>query len=100
MFYAIEIHQGTPRCVTETIASPGFLFCRPPESITRAIYGGHSSGRIDRVIAVGADMRITPNHPRLRLVALGCWALSGWCIIQGGRLVDARPGLSLMVVGV
>jgi hypothetical protein len=45
-------------------------------------------------------MRITPNHPRLRLVALGCWVVSSWCIIQGGRLVGARPGLSLMIVGV
>jgi hypothetical protein len=45
-------------------------------------------------------MRITPNHPRLRLVALGCWAISGWSIIQGGRLAGARPVLSLMIVGV
>ena len=45
-------------------------------------------------------MRITPNHPRLRLVALGCWAVSGWCIIQGGRLASGHPGLSLMIVGV
>jgi hypothetical protein len=45
-------------------------------------------------------MRITPNHPRLRLVALGCWAVSGWCIIQGAQLAGDHPALSIMVVGV
>jgi hypothetical protein len=45
-------------------------------------------------------MRITPNHPRLRLVALGCWVVSGWCIIQGAQLAGDHPILSIMVVGV
>src|SRR5262245_50319929 len=67
---------------------------------TETCRGGHATGFIHLLTAVGADMRITPNHPRLRLVALGCWAVSGWCIIQGGRLVSTQPGLSLMIVGV
>jgi hypothetical protein len=45
-------------------------------------------------------MRIAPNHPRLRLVALGCWAVSGWCIVQGGQLAGNYPAFSIMVVGV
>jgi hypothetical protein len=45
-------------------------------------------------------MRISPDHPRLRLVALGCWAISGWCMLQGGRLAGAGPVFSIMVVGV
>jgi len=45
-------------------------------------------------------MRIIPNHPRLRLVALGSWAVSGWCIIQGGRLIGDYPVSSIMVIGV
>ncbi|MFL5805967.1 MAG: hypothetical protein ACJ8CR_30055 [Roseiflexaceae bacterium] len=45
-------------------------------------------------------MRISPNHPRLRLVALGCWAVSGWCMLQGGRLAGTGPVFSIMVIGV
>jgi len=45
-------------------------------------------------------MRISPDHPRLRLVALGCWAISGWCMLQSGRLVGAGAVFSIMVVGV
>ena len=45
-------------------------------------------------------MRISPNHPRLRLVALGCWAVSGWCMLQGGRLAGSGTFFSIMVVGV
>ena len=45
-------------------------------------------------------MRITPNLPRLRLVALGCWAVSGWCIVQGGRLAGADTAVLLMIAGV
>lgn len=45
-------------------------------------------------------MRIAPNHPRLRLVALSCWVVSSWCIIQGSQLAGDHPSFSLMVVGV
>ena len=31
-------------------------------------------------------MRIAPNLPRLRVVALSCWAVGGWCIIYGAQL--------------
>jgi hypothetical protein len=34
-------------------------------------------------------MRIAPNHPRLRAIALGCWALGAWWIIQIGLLSPA-----------
>lgn len=27
-------------------------------------------------------MRIAPNHPRLRLVAIVCWILGGWWVVQ------------------
>lgn len=45
-------------------------------------------------------MRISPNHPRLRLVALACWAISGWCIVQGSRLTVNSPSVALMIAGV
>ena len=32
-------------------------------------------------------MRINPNQPRLRAVAVASWALGGWCMIYGARLV-------------
>jgi hypothetical protein len=31
-------------------------------------------------------MRITPNQPRLRVVALACWATGAWCALYGARL--------------
>jgi hypothetical protein len=31
-------------------------------------------------------MRITPNQPRLRVVALACWATAAWCAVYGARL--------------
>lgn len=40
-------------------------------------------------------MRIAPNLPRLRVVALGCWAVGGWCIIYSAQLM---PLLLLGVV--
>jgi hypothetical protein len=45
-------------------------------------------------------MRISPNHPRLRLVALACWAISSWCMIYGGLIVSERPVPVLLVVGI
>jgi hypothetical protein len=32
-------------------------------------------------------MRITPNQPRLRAIALACWVLGGWCLIYSARLL-------------
>lgn len=34
-------------------------------------------------------MRIALNHPRLRAIALGCWALGGWWIVQIGLLTSS-----------
>lgn len=31
-------------------------------------------------------MRVAPNHPRLRTIALACWALGAWWIVQIGLL--------------
>jgi hypothetical protein len=31
-------------------------------------------------------MRITPNHPRLRAIALACWATGGWWLWQAALL--------------
>ncbi len=45
-------------------------------------------------------MRITPNLPRLRVVALGCWALGAWCVVYGSRLVATQPAITLLIVGV
>ena len=42
-------------------------------------------------------MRITPNQPRLRAIALGCWALGGWCIVYGGRLLAGRTATLLVL---
>jgi hypothetical protein len=42
-------------------------------------------------------MRIIPNQPRLRAIALGCWALGGLCIIYGGRLLIAHTATLLVV---
>jgi hypothetical protein len=44
-------------------------------------------------------MRIIPNQPRLRAIALGCWALGGWCIVYGGRLL-AGHAATLLVLSV
>lgn len=37
-------------------------------------------------------MRIAPNHPRLRIVAVACWALGGWLLLQPGVLVATSFG--------
>jgi hypothetical protein len=42
-------------------------------------------------------MRIAPNHPRLRLVALACWSVGGWWIWQSSLL--AKSLLSPIAVG-
>jgi len=45
-------------------------------------------------------MRITPNQPRLRAVALGCWALSCWCMVYGGRLTADRTTATLLLISI
>src|SRR5690348_6933793 len=45
-------------------------------------------------------MRIIPDQPRLRAIALGCWVLSGWCIVYGGRLLAGYTVVSLLAVSV
>jgi hypothetical protein len=43
-------------------------------------------------------MRIIPNQPRLRVIALGCWVLSGWCIVYGGSLFAGRTATVLLML--
>jgi len=43
-------------------------------------------------------MRITPNQSRLRVVALGCWVLSGWCIVYGGSLFVGHTATRLLIL--
>lgn len=38
-------------------------------------------------------MRITPDHPRLRIVAVACLALGSWLMLQPGRLSLAHTPL-------
>ena len=44
-------------------------------------------------------MRITPNLPRLRAVALGCWAVAGWCIVAAAQLSAAPLLVSALLLG-
>ncbi len=32
-------------------------------------------------------MRIAPDHPRLRIIAIACWALGAWLIIQSSQII-------------
>ena len=43
-------------------------------------------------------MRIVPNQPRLRVIALGCWVLSGWCIVYGGILFAGHTATTLLML--
>lgn len=43
-------------------------------------------------------MRIIPNQPRLRVIALGCWVLSGWCIVYGGSLFAEHTATLLLLL--
>lgn len=43
-------------------------------------------------------MRIMPNQSRLRVIALGCWAVSCWCIIYGGSLFARHPATTLLML--
>src|SRR4051794_28673283 len=42
-------------------------------------------------------MRITPNLSRLRVIALGCWMLSSWCIVYGGSLFAGHMATMLLM---
>jgi hypothetical protein len=42
-------------------------------------------------------MRIIPNQPRLRAIALGCWVLSGCCIVYGGSLFAGHTATLLVL---
>jgi hypothetical protein len=42
-------------------------------------------------------MRIAPNHPRLRAIAVACWALGGWWIVQIGLLTSGRLATALII---
>lgn len=44
-------------------------------------------------------MRITPNHPRLRVVAVSSWLVSAWLIVQLGML-SALPAHHILLVAV
>jgi hypothetical protein len=45
-------------------------------------------------------MRIAPNHPRLRAIAIGCWAIGAWWIIEIGLLSPAlfSPFIAILMV--
>jgi hypothetical protein len=43
-------------------------------------------------------MRIIPNLSRLRVIALGCWVLSSWCIVYGGSLFAGHAATTLLML--
>lgn len=43
-------------------------------------------------------MRITPNHPRLRIIALICWACASWWIIQSSLLASLDNAVLLFLL--
>jgi hypothetical protein len=43
-------------------------------------------------------MRIIPNLSRLRVIALGCWVVSCWCIIYGGSLFAGHTATMLLLL--
>jgi hypothetical protein len=43
-------------------------------------------------------MRIIPNQSRLRVIALGCWAVSSWCIVYGGSLFAGHTATILLML--
>jgi hypothetical protein len=45
-------------------------------------------------------MRITPNHPRLRLVALSCWTIGSWCVVQGSQLALTTSAHALFILSI
>lgn len=53
--------------------------------------------RTKRQGTIEDTMRIAPNLPRLRAIALGCWAVGGWCIVYGARLAGEPFGMPLLL---
>ena len=45
-------------------------------------------------------MRIIPDQPRLRVVALTCWVLGCWCLVEAMRLLTAPTISRLLALGV
>jgi hypothetical protein len=45
-------------------------------------------------------MRITPNQPRLRTVALACWAFGSGCMIYGARLAVTQASLMFLIASI
>lgn len=45
-------------------------------------------------------MRISPNYPRLRAIAFGCWVLGAWCVIYGTRLITYHPAPSILIASI
>jgi len=43
-------------------------------------------------------MRIIPNQSRLRVIALGCWVVSSWCIVYGGSLFAGHTATMLLML--
>ena len=43
-------------------------------------------------------MRISPNHPRLRVTALACWAIGAVCLVHGGFFSLNAPALLALTV--
>ena len=43
-------------------------------------------------------MRIIPNQPRLRVIAIGCWVLGSWFIVYGGSLFAEHAVAILLVL--
>jgi hypothetical protein len=43
-------------------------------------------------------MRIIPNLSRLRVIALGCWVVSSWCIVYGGSLFAGHTATMLLML--
>lgn len=42
-------------------------------------------------------MRITPSHPRLRIIAISCWVIGGWCLLQAGQIARIGPNTLLSI---
>jgi hypothetical protein len=43
-------------------------------------------------------MRIIPNLSRLRVIAIGCWMLSSWCIVYGSGLFDGHRATIVLML--
>lgn len=44
-------------------------------------------------------MRITPNHPRLRSIAIACWTFGGWWIVQIGLFnISFAPRTQILLI--